>query len=44
VDPLSAEDLAFCTSLIQAYLDRREGEIRAIAASAPDDEDEGDGD
>ncbi|MDP9423339.1 MAG: DUF4186 domain-containing protein [Pseudomonadota bacterium] len=39
--PLSAEDLAFCTSLVQAYLDRREGEIRAIAASAEDDETDG---
>lgn len=39
--PLSAEDLTFCNGLIQAYLDRREGEIRAIAAA---DDDEADAD
>jgi hypothetical protein len=39
--PLNAEDLAFCSGLIQAYLDRREGEIRAIAASDADTEDDG---
>ena len=36
---LSAENLAFCEGLINAYLDRREGEIRAIAASEDDDDD-----
>lgn len=33
--PLSTENLAFCEGLIHAYLDKREGEILAIAASPP---------
>lgn len=33
-------DMTFCVGLVQAYLDRREGEIRAIAASSPDDDGE----
>jgi hypothetical protein len=36
--PMSEEDMTFCVGLIQAYLDQREGEIRAIAASPPDDD------
>lgn len=37
---LSASSLAFCEGLLHAYLDRREGEILAIAASPPDDDDD----
>lgn len=37
---LSKSDLEFCHGLVQAYLDHREGEILAIAASA---DEEGDG-
>ena len=36
--PMGEEDMTFCVGLIQAYLDRREGEIRAIAASPPTDD------
>lgn len=36
---MSDENLAFCEGLVNAYIDRREGEIRAIAASDEDDED-----
>ena len=36
---MSEESLLFCVGLIDAYLDRREGEITAIAASPPDDAD-----
>lgn len=35
---LSEADLAFCHGLVQAYLDHREGEILAIAATPADDE------
>lgn len=35
---MSDEDMIFCIGLVQAYLDRREGEIRAIAASPPDED------
>lgn len=37
-DDMSEADMTFCVGLVQAYLDRREGEIRAIAASPPDDD------
>jgi len=36
--PMVEKDMTFCVGLVQAYLDRREGEIRAIAASPPDDD------
>ena len=40
LDGKMAEDsIAFCAGLLQAYLDRREGEILAIAGSPPDDDD-----
>ncbi len=35
---MSKEDMAFCHGLVQAYLDRREGEILAIAATPPDED------
>jgi hypothetical protein len=35
---LSDADLEFCHDLVQAYLSRREGEIRAIHGSPPDDD------
>lgn len=35
---ISDEDITFCVGLVQAYLDRREGEIRAIATSPPEDD------
>ena len=36
---MSRRDLAFCVDMVQAYLDRREGEIRAIHGSPADADD-----
>ncbi len=34
--PMSAKDLGFCNTMVQAYLDRREGELLAIQANRDD--------
>lgn len=37
---MAADAVEFCVGLVNAYLDRREGEIMAIAASSLDDDDD----